>query len=79
MEEWLFTLKQGTLSVAEYALTFCTLAAADSWNEPALKVTYHKGLNEDLITEMACRDDQASLESLIDMSIYLDTLIKNRQ
>ncbi|KAK3511093.1 hypothetical protein QTP70_030284 [Hemibagrus guttatus] len=43
--ESLCRLKQGNLSVAEYALQFRTLAAASGWNEQALITTYRQGLN----------------------------------
>lgn len=41
MGERLFILKQGILSVAEYALSFHMLAAGSSWNETAIKDVHH--------------------------------------
>lgn len=52
MGEWLLTLKQGTLSTAEYAICFHMLSAGSSWNEPALKIANYQGFNEELITKM---------------------------
>lgn len=79
MGEWLLALKQGSLRAAEYALSFYALAAGIYWNEPAFKVAYCQGLNEERITKMACQDDQATLDPLIDMSICLDNLKKSRR
>lgn len=49
------------------------------WNEPALKAAFRQGLNPDLLTELACRNDQVSLESLIEMTICFDYLIWRHQ
>ncbi|KAK3538562.1 hypothetical protein QTP86_006724 [Hemibagrus guttatus] len=43
--ERLCRIKQGNLSVTEYALQFRTLAAASGWNEQALITTYRQGLD----------------------------------
>lgn len=62
--------------MADYALEFCTLAAESGWNEPALKA-YWQVLNPEILTNLACRDDEATLNSLIDLSIHLDNLLRN--
>lgn len=74
--ELLFTLKQRTQSAAESALNFWE--AGSGWNEPDLKATYGQGLNTDLLTELACHDDQLSLDMLIDKSICLGTFLHNQ-
>lgn len=75
-EDQLVTLKQGNLSTAEYGLRFHTLATGSGWNELALKIVYRQGLNEELLTEIACHNDQLTLDALIDISIWLDIMIK---
>lgn len=49
------------------------------WNEPALKVAYHQGLDPVILTILACNDKQKSLDSLNDLSICLDQLLHNCQ
>lgn len=67
----LLSISQGDRCATKNALRFHTLAAGNGWNEPALKVT----LNEDVLTEMACWYDKATLNSLIDLAIPLDNLL----
>lgn len=54
-------IKQGNLSTTEFRLNFQPLAGGNSWNELARKATYHQRLNTNILTELACWDDQASL------------------
>lgn len=49
--------------------------AGSGWNELALKVTFQRGLNEMVLTEMACHDESLTLDSLIDLAIRLDNLL----
>lgn len=76
MGEQLLSLRQGNQSAVEFALTFHTLAGGSGWNEPVLKAAYHQDLNQDILMELAYRDDQASLNSLVDLSIHFDHLLK---
>lgn len=76
--ERLLALKQGRRHAAEYALEFHTLAAESGWNDSAVRVVYRNGLNEELLRELACRDEAAPLDTLIRMSIKLDNLLKER-
>lgn len=46
------------------SLEFCSLVVGSVWNEPALKYSFQQGLNVEVLTELACRDDQVSLGSL---------------
>lgn len=73
--ERLMFLAQGRQSVVDYALRFHMLAAESQWNEPTLKAIFWRGLNNNILTELACRDDEATLDSLINMSIWIDTLL----
>lgn len=43
---WLFTLRQGAWSVADFAVEFGTLAAESGWNKPALLCALWRGLND---------------------------------
>lgn len=52
----LLAVHQGKCKAAKYAVEFRTLAAESEWNEPALKAVVQQGLNENICTEMTCRD-----------------------
>lgn len=51
------------------SLEFHMLTAGSRWNELALKVTFRQGLDLQVLNELAYQDEQASLDSLIDISI----------
>lgn len=65
--------------MVEYALKFCTLAAERQWNEPALKAAFQRDLNHNILTELACLDEEAMLDKLIDMSIQIDNLLQDQK
>ncbi|KAK3534603.1 hypothetical protein QTP86_016754 [Hemibagrus guttatus] len=67
--ERLCRLKQGTMSVPEYALQFRTLAMASSWNEQALITTYRQGLEPRVRLHLAAYEDSMGLEKFIQLSI----------
>ncbi|KAL1256449.1 hypothetical protein QQF64_011994 [Cirrhinus molitorella] len=77
--EQLLSLRQGNRTAADYVLSFRTLAAQSGFNDVPLKLLYRKGLNSVLQAELACRDEGASLDHFIDLSIRLDTLIRARR
>lgn len=77
--EQLLSLQQGRDSVAEYALIFRTLAAQTGWQEAPLKLLFRKGLNTDLQSELACRDDEKSLDQFIELAIRVDNLVRVRR
>ncbi|KAK3528936.1 hypothetical protein QTP70_013439 [Hemibagrus guttatus] len=71
--ERLCRLKQGNLSVTEYALQFRTLAAASGWNEQALITTYRQGLDPQVRLHLAAYEDSMGLEKFIQLSIRFAT------
>lgn len=75
----LLTLNQGSRRAAEHALDFRTIAAESGWNESALKAVFRQGLNHNILIEMACCDDDTSLDFLIDLAIRLDNLLQDRK
>lgn len=79
MSARLLTLKQGSRSTAEYALDYRTLAADSGWNDAALRAVYMKGVNDELIKELACREEAESLDNLISISIKLDNILRERE
>ncbi|KAL0179640.1 hypothetical protein M9458_025082, partial [Cirrhinus mrigala] len=77
--EEIMTLRQGRRTAADYALSFRTLAAQSGWNDGPLKLHYRKGLHPDLQVELACRDENLSLEEYIDLSIRVDNIMRARK
>lgn len=75
----LLTLAQGRSTAAEYALLFRTLAAQTGWVEDTLKLLFRRGLNSELQSELACRDEGRSLSEFIDLTIQIDNLIRSRR
>ena len=76
---WLFQLRQGSTSVAEYAVLFRTLAAECGWNEEALMAAFRQGLAGGIKDELAAKDPVSDLDSLIDQTIRLDNRLRERR
>ncbi|KAI2646676.1 Transposon Tf2-9 polyprotein [Labeo rohita] len=77
--EQIMALRQGRRTAADYALSFRTLAAQSGWNDGPLKLHYRRGLHPDLQVELACRDENLSLEEYIDLSIRVDNIMRARK
>ncbi len=76
--EQLLSLRQGGGSAADYALSFRTLAAQTGWRDAEpLKLFFCKGLNHELQSELACRDEGKTLEQFINLAIHLDNLLRS--
>ncbi|KAK3556471.1 hypothetical protein QTP70_008245 [Hemibagrus guttatus] len=71
--ERLCHLKQGSMSVSDYALQFRTLATASGWNEQALITTYCQGLDPCVRLHLAAYEDSIRLERFIQLSIRFTT------
>lgn len=68
MQEKLFIITECGCIAAQYALEFDTIAAGSWRNEKALKATFHKGLKEDILTELEYHHEEATLNSLINLA-----------
>lgn len=44
-----------------------------------LQAIFHQGLIIDILTKLACHDDDTTLETLIEMAIRLDHLLQDRK
>ncbi len=77
--EQLLALSQGRRTAADYALSFRTLAAQTTWVEDTLKLLFRKGLNTELQSELACRDEGRTLSQFIELTIHIDNLICSRR
>ncbi|ROL41602.1 Retrotransposon-derived protein PEG10 [Anabarilius grahami] len=69
----LYNLKQGAMSIYDYALQFRTLAAVCGWNEQALITTYRQGLEPRVRLQLAACEDTIGLEKFIQHSIRCAT------
>ncbi|KAL0194547.1 hypothetical protein M9458_008119 [Cirrhinus mrigala] len=78
-EEELLTLRQGSSTAADYALTFRTLAAQAGWEGKPLKAMFRRGLRMDLQAELTCRDEEKDLEEFMEMTIRMDNLLRSRR
>ena len=74
----LWSLKQGSRSVADFTVDFRTLAAQAGWDYRALKAVFLNALSEKLKDELASRDKPDSLEDLIDLAIRVDERLRER-
>lgn len=74
----LMSLTEGQQSMVEFALIFHTLSSESKCNEPALKAAFWQGLNSNILAELACQDDETTLDSLIDMSIKSVNLLRDQ-
>lgn len=63
----LFSVRQGTRSVAKYSVEFCTLSAESGWNEPALQSAFCRVLSDSVRDAHDTRP--ASLNEVIDHAI----------
>lgn len=72
------SLLQGQWRAAEYALVYRTFTTEGGWKEPTLKAAYRSGLKADILKELARRNDTATLDSRIHLSICLNNLLKDR-
>ncbi|KAK3522864.1 hypothetical protein QTP86_005667 [Hemibagrus guttatus] len=61
----LMELRQGSDTVADYAIKFRTLAAQSGWNDASLRAVFRAGLNPELQTELACRIEASTLSQFI--------------
>ncbi|KAL0157200.1 hypothetical protein M9458_048446, partial [Cirrhinus mrigala] len=77
--EQIMALRQGRRTATDYALSFRTLAAQSGWNDGPLKLHYRKGLHPDLQMELACRDEDLTLDQYIELSIRVDNLMRSRK
>ncbi|KAK3541689.1 hypothetical protein QTP86_000757 [Hemibagrus guttatus] len=71
--ERLCRLRQGALTVSDFALQFRTLASTSGWNEQALITTYRQGLNPSIRLHLAAYEDSIGLEKFIQLSIRVAT------
>lgn len=75
----LLTLRQGSQSVASYAIEFMILAVESGWNKVAIQGDFVRGLSEEIKDALAARDETDSLEALMSLSVCLDNHLRERR
>lgn len=75
----LFSLVQGSRSVADFSIDFRIAASESGWGELELKGVFLRGLSSELKDELASRDEPDSLESLISLAIRIDNRLRERR
>ena len=74
----LFRIRQGQRSISDYAIDFRTLAASARWGEQELHGAYFNGLSERLLDELSTCKLPVSLDTLIDLTLRIDTRLADR-
>jgi len=74
----LLHIKQGSRTVAAYAIEFRTLAASAGWQDSTLRCIFREGLTEVLKDELV-RDKPADLNSLISLASDVDERLRERR
>ena len=75
----LLSLRQGSLSAANYSVEFRTLATELGWGEKALQSIFLKGLNEAVKDSLVGRAETADLQGLIALAIKVDNRLRERR
>lgn len=75
----LFSLVQGSRSVADFSIDFRIAASESGWGELELRGVFLRSLSSELRDELASRDEPDSLESLISLAIRIDNRLRERQ
>ena len=74
----LLLLRQGSRSVASFAVEFRTLAVESGWNEEALQGVFLNALGSDVKDEFTTREESSDLEHLIALTIRMDNRLRER-
>uniref|UniRef100_A0A1A8MTJ8 Retrotransposon gag domain-containing protein n=1 Tax=Nothobranchius pienaari TaxID=704102 RepID=A0A1A8MTJ8_9TELE len=75
----IWSLRQGKLSIADFAIEFRTLAATSTLDEASLKGAFTQVLNEQLQDQLAFCQEPPDLESLIALCSRMEKRHKARQ
>lgn len=69
-------LRQGSASVSDYVIRFCTLAAESRWNSMALYDVFLKGLAVPIQEQLIPVILPSDLDSLISLAIRMDNRLR---
>eukprot|EP00064_Thunnus_orientalis_P006660 superscaffoldBa00000703_g6678 len=75
----LLSLRQGSHSIAEFAIEFRTLVTESRWNDKALRGVFQDSLNDSVKDELTSRDDPPDLDQLIALPIRVDNCLWERR
>ena len=75
----LLQLRQGSRSVASFAVEFRTLAAESGWNEEALQGVFQNALSSELKDRLTSWEEPTNLDHLISLAIHMDNRLRERR
>uniref|UniRef100_A0A8C6M5B1 CCHC-type domain-containing protein n=1 Tax=Nothobranchius furzeri TaxID=105023 RepID=A0A8C6M5B1_NOTFU len=75
----IWNLRQGRLSVLDFAIEFRTLASISTLDDASLRAAFSQALSEDLQDQLAFCPDSENLESLISLASRIEKRLKNRR
>ena len=75
----LLLLRQGSRSVASFAVEFQTLVVESGWNEEALQGVFLNALGGDIKDELTSWEESLDLEHLIVLAIRVDNRLRERR
>ncbi len=79
----LLSLRQGSCSVAEFAVEFRTLAdwpdSESGWNDVALQGVFQNSLNDNIKDELVSRKEPDNLDELVSLTIQVDNQLCERR
>lgn len=64
-------VRQGKVTVREYADKFRSLAVESSWNDNALITAFQNGLSREICREVALREELGSIDKAIKLAIRI--------
>ena len=75
----LLQLRQGSRSVASFAVEFRTLAAESGWDEEALQGVFQNALSSELKDSLISWEEPTGLDHLISLAIHMDNRLRERR
>lgn len=71
--------ERGIKDTADYSIHFWILAANIGWNDTTLRGVYIQRWAEELKDELAAQEETPDFETVIDLTIHLDNLLRDSE
>lgn len=75
----LLHLRQGRRSIADFLIDFRIAAAEAGWSDRALHGVYLHSLNDEMKDHLASRDEPATFEELVSLTLRIDSRLRERE
>uniref|UniRef100_A0A8C6LKA3 CCHC-type domain-containing protein n=1 Tax=Nothobranchius furzeri TaxID=105023 RepID=A0A8C6LKA3_NOTFU len=75
----IWSLRQGRLTVLDFAIEFRTLASISTLDDASLRAAFSQSLSDDLQDQLAFCPDSENLESLISLASRIERRLKDRR